>query len=154
MLPRLLGSISFRSLIPPWIERSAPWLTIAPSASRPAASSALLAASADASSRAAMRSFRPAWPATSRSRSSPPRAGHREVDRQHGDAGRVEPRSDRGVCRGVVMVLDVKVDLSADRVGGIVDRRLRVAPVVVEHEFDGEEPGSEDEALTDLATDE
>ena len=52
------------------------------------------------------------------------------------------------------MVLDVKVDLSADRVGGIVERRLRVAPVVVEHEVDGEEPGSEDESLTNLATDE
>src|SRR5256886_2540925 len=75
MLPRLLGSISLRSLTPPWIERSAPWLTIAPSDSRPAASRALLAASADASSRAAMRSFLPGWLATSRPMSSPTRAG-------------------------------------------------------------------------------
>jgi hypothetical protein len=55
MLPRLFGSSSFFSFMPPWIERSTPWLTMAPSWSRPADSSAAFAASAVWSSVAAIR---------------------------------------------------------------------------------------------------
>src|SRR2546422_2811879 len=64
MLPRLLGSISLRSLAPPWIDRSHPKETMAPSATRPAPSSALFAASAVTSSSAAMRNLAFGWAAT------------------------------------------------------------------------------------------
>src|SRR5438445_7210007 len=58
MLLRLVGSISLRSLIPPWMVRSTPCPTIAASRARPLASTAAFAASAVASSVAAIRTLR------------------------------------------------------------------------------------------------